>query len=454
MHKLKIRFFYIILFLCVVLSCEDESSIDDFNLKSGGDTTVNSSGTDAYTFPLANLDAAGLQKHLAADAPFGQQFVTAPSSQAGGLGPLFNQNSCESCHIRNGRGIVPEFEDDRQSGLLLRLSRGLLDGKPIAVPGFGTQLNTKAIFGVEAEGKLSKSEIVEILKYLDGEEIEITKPIYTIKNPYKELPSDLLLSPRNPSPVFGLGLIDAIASSDIIKQEDQDDKNKDGISGKASLVMDIRTQQMTLGKFGWKAEQPNAHQQAADAAHNDMGLTNSLFKNEHCEGQNNCVEGLQTALDADDETLDLFTYYFVTLAVPARRLPNASINKGEKIFVNLKCNACHTPKYITGDYPIKQLSNQIIFPYSDFLLHDMGEGLTDFRPVNNANGYEWRTPPLWGIGLTKVVNSKATFLHDGRANTIEEAILWHDGEAKKSKEEFKKLNKEDRKALLDFINSL
>lgn len=451
---MKIRTIYFILFIIVSNGCQDEISVEDINLKSGGDTTITSSGTDAFTYPLANLDAAGLQKHLAADAAFGQTFVTAPSSQAGGLGPLFNQNSCESCHIRNGRGIVPAYSEDGQSGLLLRLSTGIIDGKPIAVPGYGTQLNTKAIFGVQAEGKLSKTEISEIVKYFDGEEVELIKPVYSIKTPYKALPLDVLLSPRNPSPVFGLGLLEAISHQDIINQADPEDANEDGISGKISLVYDLQTMQKTLGKFGWKAEQPTALQQTADAALNDMGLTNPLFQEEQCLGQDNCINGLQNNLDINEETLDLLTFYFVTLAVPARRLPNTSIQRGEKIFVNLKCSTCHTPKYMTGNHELKQLSKQVIFPYSDLLLHDMGEGLADLRPVNNANGYEWRTPPLWGIGLTQIVNPKATFLHDGRAKTIEEAILWHDGEAKKSKEGFKKLSKEDRKSLLDFINSL
>ncbi len=221
------------------------------------------------------------------------------------------------------------------------------------------------------------------------------------------------------------------------------------------MVWDVLNQSLRIGRFGWKAEQPTAGQQAADAAHNDMGLTSYYFSSEQCINQSNCSQGIQNDWDTSEEVTDLFAYYFQTLAVPAQRNQNdAKVLKGKDLFHTMDCASCHTPMQVTGSHDIKALSHQTIYPYTDLLLHDMGLGLSDQRPTYLADGNEWRTPPLWGIGLTQVVNPKATFLHDGRAKTIVEAILWHGGEAEVSKEKFRKSTKADRNALLTFLNSL
>lgn len=441
-------------------SCQDEGPVQPETPESvlaGGTTTIFSSGPDAYTFPLANLDEAGIERHFIADGIFGQQFVSAPAAQFGGIGPLFNQNSCESCHIRNGRGIVPQYEGDPATGLLLRLSipgQGMY-GSIIPVPGFGGQLQPKAMFNVVAEGTMSKTEITQLVTYLSGEQVNLIRPVYRIAHPYIPLPDDLLISPRLAPPIYGLGLLEAIPEADILAHEDESDLDADGISGKANRVWDVLEQRVALGRFGWKAENPTAGQQAADAAHNDMGLTSYYFPEEHCEGQSNCTDGLQSDLDVDEETTNLFAFYFQTVAVPApRQYDHPDVVRGRQLFEEIKCAACHTPKHITGAHPIVSLAYQTIYPYTDLLLHDMGEGLTDDRPTYLATGNEWRTPPLWGIGLTQVVNPKATFLHDGRAATLEEAILWHGGEAETSKEAFRTMSPSDREALLAFLESL
>ena len=424
---------------------------------AGGETTIFSSGPDAYTFPLANLSTEEIQKHFVADGIFGQQFVSAPADQFGGIGPLFNQNSCESCHVRNGRGIVPQFEGDPATGLLLRLSipgEGLY-GSIIPAPGFGGQLQHKAIFNVAAEGKLTKTEITELVHFTDGKSVTLTKPTYHISEPYMPLPQDLLISPRLAPPVHGLGLLDAIPAADIIALADETDADGDGISGKPNMVWDVLAQEVRLGRFGWKSENPTANQQAADAAHNDMGLTSYYFPAEHCEGQTNCQDGLQSEHDADDETTNMFAFYFQTLAVPAQRDYNdPDVIRGRELFATINCSACHVPKHVTGAHEITSVTGQTIFPYTDLLLHDMGEDLSDHRPSYQATGQEWRTAPLWGIGLTQVVNPKATFLHDGRAQTLEEAILWHGGEAEISKEQYRNLPEKDREALIAFLKSL
>lgn len=452
--------FYIGLILLTASSCDDGEPVNPEppeRVMAGGETTIFSSGPDAYTFPLANLDEQAIARHFIADGIFGQQFVSAPADQFGGVGPLFNQNSCESCHVRNGRGIIPQYEGDPSTGLLLRLSipgEGMF-GSIIPAPGYGGQLQPKAIFNVVSEGIMSKTELSEIVTYLTGESVTLTRPVYSIANPYIPLPPNLLISPRLAPPVYGLGLLEAIPEADILARADEADLDGDSISGKANQVWNVLDQALTLGRFGWKAENPTAGQQAADAAHNDMGLTSYYFPTEHCEGQSNCEEGVQTSHDVDEETTDLFAFYFQTVAVPAPRNYNDPVvSRGEQLFQDHQCASCHTPKHTTGYHPIASLSNHTIYPYTDLLLHDMGEGLADHRPTFRADGNEWRTPPLWGIGLTQVVNPKATFLHDGRAHTLEEAILWHGGEAQASKEAFRTMSGEDREAMIAFLKSL
>lgn len=452
-----------IIFVCLCLlftACaKDDDIIPDtaYNSLAGGETTIFSSGPDAFTFPLANLGQSGIEQHFLADGAFGQQFVSAPAIQFGGVGPLFNQNSCESCHVRNGRGTVPQFDGDPNSGLLLRLSvPGIGEhGGIVPVPGFGGQLQSKAIFGVASEGVVTKTEVDLIVQFLDGQETTLKQPTYSIGQPYTGLAADVRISPRVAPPVHGLGLLEAIPEADILALADEFDADGDGISGKPNMVWNVLQQDMDLGRFGWKAEEPTAEQQAAGAAHNDMGLTSFYFADESCDGQSNCTEGLQTEFDADNETISLFAFYFQTLAVPAQRnTVNSMVARGRTIFNQAKCSACHVPEFTTGQHAISALAGQQILPYTDLLLHDMGEGLSDNRPSFSADGNEWRTPPLWGVGLTQVVNSNATFLHDGRAATLEEAVLWHGGEAEGSAEHYKGLSSSDREALIAFLMSL
>jgi len=439
-------------------------SVDEFipepsaaNILQGGDATIFSSGPDAYTFPVPGLNAAELDKHFLADGAFEQQYVSAPADQFGGLGPLFNQNSCVSCHVRNGRGNAPQFTGDPYSGLLLRISvpGAGAHGAILPVPGFGGQFQNKSIIGTDAEGIMHREDMLEVIAYLDGMQTTLVRPHYSIADPYTTIPGTVLISPRIAPPVFGLGLLEAVPDAHILANADPYDSNGDGISGKINVVWDPASASLRNGKFGWKCESPTALHQAAAAAHDDMGLTSPMFPEEHCAGQDNCTDGLQTETDVDDETIDLFAFYFQSLAVPARRnSDNEQVQRGEALFYEIKCDACHVSSLQTSVYAIAALSDQTIYPYTDLLLHDMGEGLSDNRPTFLASGSEWRTAPLWGIGLTQVVNPKAGFLHDGRASTLEEAILWHGGEGEISKEKFRGLPKSDRDALVAFLRSL
>jgi CxxC motif-containing protein (DUF1111 family) len=257
------------------------------------------------------------------------------------------------------------------------------------------------------------------------------------------------------SPVFGLGLLEAINEQDIIALADEYDVDNNGISGKPNYAYDVLSQKIKLGRFGWKAAQTSIIQQSAGAYNEDMGITNLIYPNESTLGQIQ-YQSANEKYELADSILYAVAFYIQTLAVPGRRNVNdETVKQGKIIFKQIGCSSCHVAMQKTGvNMAFPELSNQIIFPYSDLLLHDMGEELADYRPDHLANGYEWRTPPLWGIGLTNNVNGHNNFLHDGRARSISEAIMWHGGEGTTSKLNFKKLSKSDRKKLLAFLNSL
>jgi len=451
--------FYLLLPLFLP-ACADEGptppQIDEQEYYAGGSTTTFGVYSQIFQQPATNLTVAEQALHFTADANFEASFVTAPAIIQGGLGPLFNQSACSSCHIRNGRAAFPASSGDL-GGLLLRLSIPGADvhGEPLGIPGFGGQLQTKAVWGVQPEAKVEMQFVSEVQQFLDGESVTLQKPVFTLNAPYAPLPINILVSPRIAPPVFGLGLLEAISEADILKVADENDADGDGISGKPNYVWDAATQQVTLGRFGWKAGQPTLLQQTAAAYNGDMGVTTPLFSTENCAGQVQC-DPLADDPEVDDQTLRSTTFYTQSLAVPARRdLDAPSVQQGKALFEKIQCAACHIPSFTTGQHPeFDFLSNQRIFAYTDLLLHNMGEGLADHRPDFRADGLEWRTPPLWGIGLTQTVSGHSHFLHDGRARNLTEAILWHGGEAEKAKEQFRKLSREDRTAVLRFLESL
>ncbi len=450
------------LLLCLLIACRKEEvpvvAFTDEEIRAGGATTVYSSGPDAYTYPLANLDATQVQRHFQADLAFDQTFVTYPAAQSAGLGPLFNQTSCVSCHVRNGRSELPRTPGDPRTGFLMRISMPGAgpSGTPLPVPGFGTQLQTKAIFGEQPEGQVSISYIEEVVTFLDGSSATLMAPVYTITDTYIPLPGPVLSSFRNAPPVIGLGLLEAIPPAAILALADEHDSDGDGISGKPNSVPDMHTGEPLLGRFGWKAGSPGLIRQTAEAYHQDMGVTSDFyFPEEHCSDQANCARGIGPGADITRQTVELTAFYPQTLAVPAprnRHLPEVAA--GKTLFYKIGCVACHIPRHVTGDHEIAALSGQTIYPYTDLLLHDMGAGLADHRPEFAASGSEWRTPPLWGIGLARIVHPGAGFLHDGRARTLEEAILWHGGEAASAKERYRRLSSEERQQLIAFLNAL
>lgn len=461
--KLYFRLFYGLFFSIIFVSCsnnEDESYEDLPNLterlNAGGETTVFLTTSNSFSTPATNLSATELEDHLFGDAQFEAAFVTAPANVNGGIGPIFNNTSCVSCHPKDGRSGFPT-NINALTGFFLRTSIPGNDafGGPNAVQGFGTQIQNQANFGYEPEAKfqVSYSQIVEILA--DGTKVTLQKPTYAVVDSYISFPANAMLSPRLAMPVFGLGLLEAIPESTIIALQDINDTNKDGISGKANYVYDLISGQTKLGRYGWKANTATLLEQCAAAYSGDMGITTYLINKETGHGQSNGNDGFGDDPEITENILEKVALYCRTLGVPApRNVDDSSVRKGAKLFETLECAKCHIPKMQSGNSTVKALSNQTFYPYSDMLLHDMGEALADNRPDYLADGDEWKTRPLWGIGLTQVVNGHTHFLHDGRAKNTTEAILWHGGEAQNSKNKFKQLSATERNNLLQFINSL
>ena len=430
----------------------------------GGETTLFDESSHAFSSPAPNLDEESLDVHLTGDAEFEQTFVTAPATINPGLGPLFNNTSCEACHPKDGRGAPPE-EGGNLDTMFLRISVLGTDPEncdaPKPVPGFGTQLFQRATFGVEPQADVIVHYKDETRHFADGEAYSLRTPSYDV-TPYTPFPADIMFSPRVAPPVFGRGLMDAIPEETILALAVEQDVNEDGISGKANFVCDPITKKRVLGRMGLKANTSGSFAQNAGAFSNDIGISSPVHPVDSSAGFPQ-ADGKNDDPEIPQQRLDDVTFYIQTLAVPARRnIGKDSVKQGQLLFGLAGCGSCHIPTLKTGVLKastpegkvIESVSNQTIHPYTDMLLHDMGEGLADNRPDHLADGKEWRTPPLWGIGLTQTVHNHTFFLHDGRARNLMEAIMWHDGEAEKSKDYINQLNKEQRDYLIDFLNSL
>ncbi|MBX3026213.1 thiol oxidoreductase [bacterium] len=429
---------------------------------SGGAGTVFDSTTSAFGQPSRNLPLAQRTAFFVGNALFNRDWVTAPSSTVGsdGLGPLFNARSCSSCHFRDGRGRPPVPPEEDSVGILFRLSIPGVgdDGGPLPDPTYGGQLNQAGILGVPGEGRVAISYEEVPGRYADGEPYSLRRPRYDLVDlAYGPPDPALLLSPRTAPFLIGLGLLEAVDESTLLAAADPDDRDGDGISGRANLAWDVRRGQLALGRFGWKANVPTLEQQNAGAFVGDIGITSPLFPEQNCTAvQTACLAAPNGGdPEIDQDKLDAVTFYSRHLAVPARReVADPAVQRGEALFAEIGCAACHTPTLTTGADAAPALAGQRIHPYTDLLLHDLGDGLADGRPDFLADGREWRTPPLWGLGLIATVNRHTLLLHDGRARDAAEAILWHDGEAVAAREGFRTLPSDDRAALLRFLDSL
>jgi CxxC motif-containing protein (DUF1111 family) len=451
--------------LAVLLACAalffsgcfvDSGENSDEAPRAGGAMTIVSNSNQAFSFPAPSLSVDALDFHNEGDAGFEAAFVSAPASINPGLGPLFNATSCTGCHAGDGRGRPPLAGGEALGGMLFRISAAGTDahGGPNRMPGYGGQLQDRALFGHVPEGTVRIQYRDSVVPLSEGESVTLRIPTYTLENLWKPLPSPPLLSPRVAPPVFGLGLLEAVSEATILERADAADANADGVSGRANYVFDVKAGAARIGKFGWKSNNPSLLQQVAGAYNNDMGVTTPYFPVENCDGDREAC--FVHDPDVDSLTLAQVTFYVQTLAVPARRIWNdPTVQRGEKLFKSSGCAACHAPELRTGAVAAEPWrSNQTIRPYTDLLLHDMGDGLGDGRPDYLASGNEWRTPALWGLGLSGTVNGHTFLLHDGRARNVLEAVIWHGGEAAAAREKVRALSPGDRAALLAFLNSL
>ncbi len=444
------------------VACHRPSPEKDEELSGGKEGTVFLKSVDAFGQPFGSLTHEEIRKFQIGNSLNRNNWVAAPSSTTArdGLGPLFNASACAGCHARDGRGLPFNSAGQPTQALLFRLSALDQTGQVVPEPVYGGQLQHQSIAGATPEGKVKITYEEQPGSYPDGTPYSLRKPSYEIENQgYGPMHTSLMISPRIAPHMAGIGLLDAVAESTILEMADPDDRDGDGISGKPNYIWEVRQQKKAIGKFGWKANEPTAEQQIASAFVNDIGITSAIFPAEALsEKQAGLYGGLPGggSPELDESALENVVFYIRTLAVPARRdweLPE--VLKGKELFTKTGCTSCHRPEMTTGkNITPGYLAGQTIRPYTDLLLHDMGEGLADNRPDGGADGNEWRTAPLWGIGLQKTVSKHTFFLHDGRARSIEEAILWHGGEAEKAKSNFKALKKKDRELVIRFIESL
>ncbi|MEM7180694.1 MAG: di-heme oxidoredictase family protein [Spirochaetota bacterium] len=440
--------------LIALYALGQQTEVSSSEAYSGGDTTVFITNSFSFQSQAANMkDESKQLAFIQGHAVFTTGWVTPGSTANTGLGPTFNATSCTSCHALDGRG-QPQ-EGTIQSSLLFRLSNA---------ENYGDQFNPNSIGGVDNEGTITVSYTEQAGTYPDGETYSLRVPTYTVALANHGSVSNVLVSPRIAAQVPGLGLLEAISEATLLAMADENDADGDGISGRANYVTDVATGTTQIGRFGWKANQPNLNQQNQGAFLGDIGITSPLFSTENCPGtqaSGNCGLASSTGKgigvhEVNQLSIDVMNSYMKTIGVPGRRnWRDATVQQGKALMVSVGCTKCHVAEITTGTLDgFEEVSNQTIRPYSDLLLHDMGDALADGRPDFLATGNEWRTPPLWGLGLVKSVNEHDTMLHDGRARGFAEAILWHGGEAETAKNNFMNLSKTERDALVKFLESL
>lgn len=504
--------------------------VADSERRPGGDASTTLSNDEAF-----GQSPDAIQRDFGADANFksGNQIFR---NDHEGEGPLLNARTCQGCHTKDGRGAVPRDTSTPMDAMSIALSVGVEDdGTPRPDPSYGTLLHTFGLASFAGAGlrpglaRFGAGETQAIGEgfgfveyepvsgsYADGESYELRRPVVRVKDlSYGDFGDDIRFSARVAPQLIGIGLLGAVPEAVIRERLDPDDADGDGISGRLSEAVDLTSGEAAAGRFGYKASSASPLHQTVVAYRNDMGITSRFFPEEPCaENQPTCRDAARAEPDQHPGGVDigavelaLVEFYVRLLAVPERRgyddesgLWNDEVLRGRTLFFESGCEACHRYRMETGQAdgsvlgevqlntlfddaePIAVLSDQVIHPYTDLLIHDMGgscppiaretadgdacnpgedcvwtqrcEGLADGRPSGSASGTEWRTAPLWGLGLVTTVNPRATFLHDGRARTVTEAILWHGGEAASSRDAFRELSATDRDAVLAFLESM
>ena len=445
-------------------------SADAQGERTGGATTVWATGKNAFSFPAATLDDAGRTRFAIGNSFFRRNWVEAPASTTArdGLGPHFIARSCGACHAQDGRGAPPTRPGEAAQALLLRLSVPGVDahGGPRPEPVYGDQFNNAAVQGVRPEGQVRVRWQPVHGRFADGTRYTLRQPLYDFTDlAHGPMAADVMTSPRIAPQLIGVGLLEAIPEAEILRNAAEQAAAGGPVQGRPNLVWDAFAGRMLPGRFGWKANKATLAHQTAAAFLGDIGITSRLFPHETCTAQQaDCLAAPRGAAagapEIDDKTLDDVVFYQAVLAPPARRNPEAArVLRGQQLFAQAQCAQCHRPSYVTGPAPFPErsspvLQGQRIWPYTDLLLHDMGPALADGRPDFGASGRQWKTPPLWGIGLLRDVNGHTRLLHDGRADGVLEAVLWHGGEAEASRQQVLRMTKAERAALVAFVESL
>jgi CxxC motif-containing protein (DUF1111 family) len=425
---------------------------------SAGTATVFGVGNSAYDSPAQWVTGDLLTRFYAGDRLYDNNRGT-----AGGKGPLYAGSSCGSCHSNAGRTLPSMYTADAGSG------QGGFSSQLVYITRqngsffrqYGRVLHDQSIIGEKAEGKLKATFTEEEFSFPDGERYSLLTPHYEITEWYADSikPEDLIIDVHIPLRHVGMGQIMALDIDELRRLAAQSNYPEYGISGRLSTITERNRQYVGVG--GNKAHHADLTVELGFSS--DLGVTNDRYPLEVCDGQSQNIGYSHYGIQISTRDMEDVDLYMSTLGVPARRNVNdETVKRGEVNFYNAKCHLCHTPTLHTRqDAPVllngtrlPWLCNQTIHPYSDFLLHDMGAGLDNHVRTGSAYSYEWRTTPLWGVGLQQTVNGHTRFLHDGRARNFTEAIMWHDGEGAVSRELFKRMTKADRDALVQFLWSL
>ncbi|OUL57858.1 di-heme oxidoredictase family protein [Pseudoalteromonas ulvae] len=464
----KYSLLVLITWLCACTDASKAPEFSDSELRPGGEATLKRVNTRTFIHPSGNLSIDHELEFWDGLSFFRDPWVASPAITADrdGLGPLYNARSCKACHSRGGRGRLVTEGVSSPMALLFRLGHGEQQRPD---PIYGAQLQTFAVLTPTNSPKLQAEGQVELQyefiegQFADGTRYQLRKPSYRIVNLSQgELHQETQISPRYAPAIYGMGLLDAIDTQDLLSLEDEFDSNNDGISGRYNRVPDVLTGEMSVGRFGFKGLHPTLNQQIAGAFVNDIGITNPYFRKETCQStQLACLAEAKRVKGEEQpeiptKLLQTTEFMSAQLAVqPTRNLKSAEAQSGRETFYQLGCHLCHQPSFKTRvDYSLPELAGQVIWPYTDLALHDMGEELADGKREHLANGREWRTAPLWGIGLQHRIQGYQAYLHDGRARTINEAILWHGGEAKTSQEKYLAISASEREALLFFLTQI
>ena len=466
------KFFYKILLFSFIPIAIFATAEDSESIKSGGDFSLKIINEESFSEPAPFLNYKQRQIFMRGRSHFNQIWVQMPSLKGDwGLGPTFITDKCSSCHVKGGKGFLPSNRNEQLKSMIVKISHDGLDkvGRPIPHPNYGTQFQNQGLMGQDRDGTFLGDRVPQEVDlyvdweysdftYPDGQNVVLKKPKLIIENlMFGKLDEKTKLSLRMAQPIFGLGLFEAVSDEFLLKISEE--QKKFGVNGRINKSWSDIEKKIKSGRFSWKSSQPSIKQQIAIAFHGDMGITSSLYNEDNCPPIQKLCDAQPPGNNPEliDSNWKEVTFWTRALAVPEKRNVNdKKYIQGKKLFSNAGCNVCHRDSLQTIDKTpeFPQLANQVFHPYTDLMIHDMGQGLADDFPEFDASGTDWRTPPLWGIGLSKIVTGKVNFLHDGRAETIEEAILWHGGEAKFSKDIYIKFSKDEREKLFFFINSL